>query len=102
MWTKNIFVLFPLILVFTVPKVIDIPRYNMKCSEENEILRGILRVVSRFPLQYISCYIAEIRITFRTVFFPALILFLISCVGAGHPSREKNLLQGLCVKNLGC
>ena len=34
----------------TVPKVIDFPRYNMKWSGENVILRGIFHVVSRFPL----------------------------------------------------
>ena len=41
----------------TVPKVIDFPRYeyNTKCSGENEILRGIFRVVSRFPLHFMSC-----------------------------------------------
>ena len=27
-------------------------RYNMKCSGENEILREILHVVSRFPLHF--------------------------------------------------
>ena len=38
----------------TVPKVpvIDFPRYNMKCSGENEILRGIFHVVSGFPLHF--------------------------------------------------
>ena len=36
----------------TVPKVIDFPRYNMKCSGENVILRGIFHVVSRFPLLF--------------------------------------------------
>ena len=35
---------------FTAPKVIDFPRYNMNCSEENVILRGIFHVVSSFPL----------------------------------------------------
>ena len=34
------------------PKVIDYPRYNMKCSGENVIQRGIFHVVSRFPLLY--------------------------------------------------
>ena len=29
----------------TVPKAIDFPRYNMKCSGGNEILRGIFYVV---------------------------------------------------------
>ena len=37
----------------------------MKCSEENEVLRGIFRVVSCF---HISCYISEILITFWTVY----------------------------------
>ena len=36
----------------TVPKVIDFPRYNMKCRGENVILRGMLHVVSRFPLHF--------------------------------------------------
>ena len=34
---------------YTVLKVIDFPRYNMKCSGENVILRGI---VSGFPLHF--------------------------------------------------
>ena len=38
---------------YTVPKVIDFPRYNMKCSGVNEILSGIFHVVSRFPLHFI-------------------------------------------------
>ena len=32
--------------IYTVPKVIDFPRYNMKCGGENVILRGIFHVVS--------------------------------------------------------
>ena len=48
-----------------VPQEIYFPRYNMKCSEENVILRGIVHVVSCFHC--ISWYIAEIWITFRTV-----------------------------------
>ena len=47
----------------TVPKLIDFPRYNIKCSWENVILRGEWYHV----FLYISCYIAEIRITFWTV-----------------------------------
>ena len=39
--------------LYTVPKVIDFPRYNMKCSGENEILRGICPVVSGFPLHFL-------------------------------------------------
>ena len=37
---------------FTVPKKIDFPRYNMKCSGENVILRGIFHVISCFPLHF--------------------------------------------------
>ena len=55
----------------TVPMVIDFPRNNMKCSGENEILRGIFHVVSRFPLHlhlHVTVqYIAEILITFWKV-----------------------------------
>ena len=36
----------------TVPEVIAFPRYNMKCSGENVILRGIFRDVSRFPQHF--------------------------------------------------
>ena len=39
-------------LKYTVPKVIDFPRYNMKCSGENVILREIFHVVSCFPLHF--------------------------------------------------
>ena len=38
--------------VCTVPKEIDFPRYNMKCSRKNVILRGIVHVVSCFPLHF--------------------------------------------------
>ena len=34
-------------------KVIDFPRFNMKCSGEIVILRGIVHVVSRFPVHFI-------------------------------------------------
>ena len=61
----------------TVPKVIDFPRYNMKCSGENVILREIVHVVPGFPLQYISCYIAEIWIAFLTVPISAHKKFLV-------------------------
>ena len=37
---------------YTVPKEIDFPRYNMKCSGKNAILRGIFHVVSGFPLHF--------------------------------------------------
>ena len=38
--------------IYTVPKVIEFPRYNMKCSGENVILGGIVHVVSGFPLHF--------------------------------------------------
>ena len=41
-----------IVLDYTVPKVIDFPRYNMKCSWGNVILRGIVHVVSGFPLHF--------------------------------------------------
>ena len=37
---------------FTVPKKINFPRYKMKCSGENVILRGIFHVGSRFSLLF--------------------------------------------------
>ena len=37
---------------YTAPKVIDFPRYNLKCNGENVILRGIVHVVSGFPLHF--------------------------------------------------
>ena len=36
----------------TAPKEINFPRYNMKCSRENVILRGIFYLVSCFPLHF--------------------------------------------------
>ena len=36
----------------TGPKVIDFPRYNMKCRAENVILRRIVHVGSGFPLHF--------------------------------------------------
>ena len=38
---------------YTVTKVIDFPRYNTKCSEENETVRGIFHEVSLFPLNFV-------------------------------------------------
>ena len=38
--------------LYTVPKEIDFPQYNMKCSGENVILRGIFHVVSCFPIHF--------------------------------------------------
>ena len=45
----------------------DFPRYNKKCSGENEILRGIFHLVQYHVFLFISCYVAEIWITFWTV-----------------------------------
>ena len=42
-------------IAHTVLKVIDFPQYNMKFSGENVILRGIVYVVSRFPLHFMLC-----------------------------------------------
>ena len=39
--------------MYTVTKVNDFPRYNTKCSGENEILLGIFRVVSRFAVYFV-------------------------------------------------
>ena len=41
------------LLGYTVPKVIDFPRYYRKWSRENKILSGIFRVVSRFPIHFV-------------------------------------------------
>ena len=58
----------------TVPKVIDFPRYNKKCSWENVILRGIFQVL--FVVCTVLCIITfsllfmlyrEIQIDFLTV-----------------------------------
>ena len=38
--------------LYTVPKEIHFSRYNMKCSGDNVILRGIVHVVSCFPLHF--------------------------------------------------
>ena len=35
---------FPLLQLYTVPKEIDFLQYNMKCSGENMILRGIFHI----------------------------------------------------------
>ena len=37
---------FPLLQLYTVPKEIDFLQYNMKCSGENMILRGIFHIYS--------------------------------------------------------
>ena len=62
---------------YTVPNVINFPKYNTKSSGENEILRGIFRV-SHFL--YISCYILEIWIKFWTVHNQSLVWFSLPCL----------------------
>ena len=43
---------------YTVPKEIDFPRYNMKCSGENVVLHGIFHVISRkYGLLFGQCTI---------------------------------------------
>ena len=37
---------------YAVPNVIGFPRYNMICSGENVILRGIFHIVTCFPLHF--------------------------------------------------
>ena len=59
---KSFFIFEQRITMHTLPKEINFPRYNMKCSGGNVILCGIVNV-----FHYITCYIAEICITFRTV-----------------------------------
>ena len=49
-YDNNNFYMFFLFSCYTVRKIIDFPRYNMKCSGENVILHGIVHVVSGFPL----------------------------------------------------
>ena len=39
---------------YTVPRVINFPRYNTKCSGEFETLRGIFLLVSCFPVHFMS------------------------------------------------
>ena len=56
---------------YTVPKLIDFPRYYMKCCGENVILRGIVHVVSSFPLQCmfyrvnLDCFSNRVMYTFQ-------------------------------------
>ena len=52
--------------MYTVPKVINFPRYNTKCSGENEILRGIFRVLYRFS-QHFVLYLGNLNYFFDSV-----------------------------------
>ena len=69
---------------------IDFPRYSMKYSGENVILRGIFHVVSGFPLHLMILYIAEIWITFRTVCILASIRLLWQPVLLNYNSEVYN------------
>ena len=57
----------------TILQAIDFPRYKMKCSVKNEILYGIFRVVSRFPLPFLL-YLGNLVFFLDSAFpfFPAL------------------------------
>ena len=57
----------------TILQAIDFPRYKMKCSVKNEILYGIFRVVSRFPLPFLL-YLGNVDYFLDSAFpfFPAL------------------------------
>ena len=60
-------------VLYTVPKEINFSRYDMKCSGENVILRGIFLVVSCSPLHFMLSrnhyhYHYRGKITFRTVY----------------------------------
>ena len=69
---------------YTVPKEIDFPQHNIKCSGENVTLHGIFHLRSCFPL--LSCYIAEIWITFRTVInWPSLLIRFIKQINPLNP-----------------
>ena len=52
---------------YTVPKEIHFPPYNMKCSGEKVILYAEY-FMKYNVFHYMSCYIADIWITFRTVY----------------------------------
>ena len=55
------------VALYNVPNLIDFPRYNMKCNGENVILRGIVHVVSGFPLHFmlyrgnLDCFLNSVQ-----------------------------------------
>ena len=76
----------------TVPKEIDFLRYNMKCSGENKILRGIFHVHSislsstfRFFYKFFDSVASAPAVTVSVYFTDILIIFGTVCLGA--PSR---------------
>ena len=71
-----------------VPKVIDFPRYNTKCRGENEILRGIFRVVSCFPLHFIL-YLGNLDSFFEQCIVPTVL-------NSHKRQREKRAGGGGC------
>ena len=94
--SKNVFTRLKMFFFNTVPKEFHFPRYNMKCSGENLILREKVHVVSCFPLHFmlyrgnLDCFSDSVRekyclFTRDTVFFTVYI-------------REKELIN----KSLSC
>ena len=91
---------------YTVPKEIDFPRYNIKCSGENVILRGIFHVVSCVPLQFmlyrgnldffsdsvhVSCSVGHISFNKGTVLRDFYLNFLGNRIHLGHEKKFLNL-----------
>ena len=78
--------------LYTVSKVFDFPRYDMKSSGENETLRGIFHVVSRFPLHFmiyrgnLDYFLDSVEhsIKFEFIFKSVLIFISSSPVCFGH------------------
>ena len=79
-------------ILCTVSKVFDFPRYDMKSSGENETLRGIFHVVSRFPLHFmiyrgnLDYFLDSVEhsIKFEFIFKSVLIFISSSPVCFGH------------------
>ena len=100
----------------TVPKVIDFPRYNMKCSGENVILRGIVHVVSGFPLHFmfysgnLDCFSNRVvpwdwsRSVFSKYFsgsYPNRKYSFLSCIKwNNHTLLHTNFIFVVCVLNV--
>ena len=78
--------------LYTVSKVFDFLRYDMKSSGENETLRGIFHVVSRFPLHFmiyrgnLDYFLDSVEhsIKFEFIFKSVLIFISSSPVCFGH------------------
>ena len=77
--------------VHDCPKVINFTRYNTKCCGEHVIHRGIfvystLYTVQYLVLLYISYYISEIWISFRTVYLYHLLVKSVAAVKMKKPA----------------